>query len=136
MRHQDKLISINQQQGDRPTPKWMFDHHRLDAYWVAKEALLLGMAIVGKLPRGYGKLTDQLTRALQGQFTQTTEAASRTGDDRRARFRSARAEAGEAAGILEALLELHVVDTHEVDAVTARLWRLCAMLTKLARLGR
>ncbi len=136
MRTSTNPTHLTHQREERPTPKWAFDHHRLDAYWVAKEALIRGMAIIEKLPRGYGVFKDQGRRALQGQFTQTTEAASRSGDDRRARFRAARAEAGEAAGILEALLEMRVVDVVETDAVMALLWRLCAMLTGLLKPGR
>lgn len=132
----NSLTVINNQREERPTPKWAFDHHRLDAYWVAKDALIRGMAIIEKLPRGFGVFKNQGRRALQGQFTQTTEAASRTGDDRKARFRSARAEAAEAAGILEALLDMRVVDEVETDAVIGLLWRLCAMLTGLFRPGR
>ena len=117
-------------------PRWEFDHHRLDAFVVSKEAMVLGMAISKKLPRGYGKLKDQLERALQGAFTQTTEAAARSGADRLARFRAARAEAGEAAGILESLVDLHIADEDEVEAVIRLLWRLCAMLCRLAKLKR
>ena len=56
-----------------------FDHHRLDVWRVALEALLEGEAICKQLARGHGKLRDQLRRALQ--------ATSRS----RARRRPARA---------------------------------------------
>jgi four helix bundle protein len=135
MHDSDKLTPISRPPASRE-PRWRFEHHLLDAYWVAKQALVGGMAISRKLPRGYNKLKDQLERALQGQFTQTTEAAARTGADRAARFRAARAEAGEAAGVLEVLVDLKVADAAEVDAVLELLWRLCAMLTRLGRLGR
>ncbi len=116
--------------------RWQFDHHSLDAYHVALEALVKGMAICNNLPRGYGKLKDQAVRALQGAFTQTTEASARTGADRLARYRSARAEAGEAAGLLEAFEQLRIADAAEVDEVLALLWRLAAMLYQLAKLKR
>ena len=118
----------------KSTRRWVFDHHRLDAHAVALEALVLGEKITKKLPRGYSTLADQLRRALQGAYLQTTEAAARTGADRIARFRNARAEAGEAAGALEALERLGVADAAQVDAVLGLLWRLCAMLTRLAQL--
>ena len=95
-----------------------------------------GMGIARELPRGYGKLKDQLGRALQGAFTQTTEASARTGADRLSRFRTARAEAGEAAGVLEALVALGVAEATEVDTVLEQLNRLCAMLHRLAKLPR
>jgi four helix bundle protein len=120
----------------RTERRWRFDHHRLDAWHVALEALVRGEAIVKALPRGYGTLGDQLRRALSGAFTQTTEAAARTGADRLARFRIARAEAGEAAGALEALERLGVADPSKVDEAMGLLWRLSAMLCRLAKLKR
>jgi len=88
---------------EQATRRWAFDHHRLDAYRVALEALVAGDAMAKQVPRGHGTLVDQFRRALEGAFTQTTEASARAGADRLSRFRTARAEAGEAAGIVEAL---------------------------------
>jgi hypothetical protein len=117
-------------------PRWRFDHHGLDAYHVALEALVGGEAILKALPRGYGDLGDQTKRALHGAFLQTAEASARTGADRLARFRAARAEAGEAAASFEALERLGVADSAAVDAELGLLWRLCAMLCRLAQLKR
>jgi hypothetical protein len=130
----NKLTVVTNHQAAQP--RWPFDHHRLDAYHVAMEALVKGMGIINRLPRGYGKLKDQTSRALQGAFTQTTEAAARTGADRLARYRSARAEAGEAAGLFEAFEQLRLADAAEVDEVLELLWRLSAMLCRLAQLKR
>jgi len=116
--------------------RWPFDHHRLDAYAVALEALVAGEAVAKQVPRGHGTLVDQFRRALESAFTQTTEASARTGADRLSRFRIARAEAGEAAGIVEALGRLGLASAGDVDRVLELLWRLCAMLTKLSRVGR
>ena len=132
----NKLTVVSTQTQRQPQRRWQFDHHRLDAYHVALEALVKGMAIINGLPRGYGKLKDQAARALQGAFTQTTEASARTGADRLARYRSARAEAGETAGLLEAFEHLRIADAAEVDEVLELLWRLCAMLCRLAKLRR
>src|SRR6476660_5944133 len=74
-----------------------FDHHRLDAFSVARQALQQGDAIARRLPRGYAALSDQLRRALLSAFLGIAEASSRTGSDRLARFRCARGEASEAA---------------------------------------
>jgi hypothetical protein len=49
-------------------PRWAFDHHRLDACRIAKQAMVLGMRISADLPKGYGKLKDQLDRTLQGAY--------------------------------------------------------------------
>jgi four helix bundle protein len=122
-------------QGQTTARRWAFDHHRLDAYTVALEALVAGEAVAKQVPRGHGTLVDQFRRALEGAFTQTTEASARTGADRLSRFRIARAEAGEAAGIVEALERLGLVSAADVGRVLELLWRLCAMLTKLSRLG-
>ena len=85
-----------------PVRTTRFAHHRLDAFHVAKSALVAGDAIARKLPRGYGTLADQLRRALLGAYLNLTEAAARDGNDRRQRFRCARAECNEAAAALEA----------------------------------
>ena len=67
-----------------------FAHTSLDAFHLALEALVRGEAIARKLPRGYGPLRDQLSRALQSAYLQTCEGAARSGADRRARLGSAR----------------------------------------------
>ena len=79
-----------------------FAHDRLDAYVVAREALVLGEAIAHDLPRGHATLADQLRRSLLSAFLGIAEAASRSGADRLARFRCARGEASEAGAALEA----------------------------------
>jgi len=75
----------------RGVPK--FDHHRLDAFSVAREALVLGDSITRRIPRGYANLADQLRRALLSTFLGIAEASSRSGSDRLARFRCARGDA-------------------------------------------
>jgi len=119
----------------RPAPHH-FDHHRLDAWHVARQALVDGFAILDDVPRGHGKLVDQARRALSGAFTLTSEGAARTGADRSCRMRWARAEANEAAAVFEVLGDLGVVDDERTDAELGLLWRLSAMLTGLARVRR
>jgi four helix bundle protein len=108
-----------------------FAHHRLDAFHVAKSALVAGDALVRKLPRGYGPLADQLRRALLASYLQLTEAAVRDGNDRRMRFRCARAECNEAAAAIEGALALGLLTDAEATPVLTNLDRLAAMLTKL-----
>lgn len=117
----------------RPGP---FDYQRLDAYQVALEALVEGDGLARQLPRGYGKLTDQLRRALLSAHLGVAEAASRTGADRRARFRCSRGEASEAAAALEAVLALQLAPAERVEPILHLLGRLCAMLTRLAGVTR
>lgn len=117
-------------------PKWKagkFDYQRLDVYKVARQALQLGEQISKQLPRGYGKLKDQLRRALLSTYLNIAEAASRTGNDRRSRFRCSRGEAAEAAAAVEAIALLQLAPTQQTDELTALLGRSCAMLTRLAQ---
>jgi four helix bundle protein len=118
------------------TARWQFDHHRLDAFWVAQQAMVQGDQLARSLPRGYGALADQMRRALLGAYLQTTEGAARTGADRQSRLRVARAEAGEAAAALEGAQRLGLVREAQAEPVLGLLWRLCAMLTRLGALGR
>ncbi len=108
-----------------------FAHHRLDAFHIAKRALVAGDALVRKLPRGYGPLADQMRRALLGTYLQLTEAAARDGNDRRQRFRCARGECNEAAAAIEGALALGLVTEVEAGPVLEDLDRVAAMLTKL-----
>jgi four helix bundle protein len=112
-----------------------FAHHRLDAFHVAKSALVAGDAIVRQLPRGYGSLADQLRRALLGAYLNLSEAAARDGNDRRQRFRCARAECNEAASALEVVVALGLVHGERAEPVLTGLDRLAAMLTRLGGFG-
>jgi len=120
-------------EGWRPGP---FDYQRLDAWRVAREALVLGYALLRRLPRGHGKLADQLGRALLGAYLQVAEAASRTGQDRCARFRAARGEASESAAAVEAVALLGLAPAVETEQLMLLLGRLCAMLTRLSGVDR
>jgi len=118
--------------GFRPGP---FDHEKLDAFRVARVALARGDQLARELPRGYGSLKDQLRRALLSAYLGVAEAANRTGKDRLARFRCARAEAAEAAAALDAVALLRLAPNAEVREIVVLLARLTAMLTKLGRLN-
>jgi four helix bundle protein len=113
-----------------------FDFQRLDAYAVAKEALVAGDRLARQLPRGYAKLADQLRRALLSAHLGIAEAASRSGADRRSRFKCARGEASEAAAALEAVLALQLAPAERVEPILHLLGRLAAMLTRLAGITR
>ncbi len=108
-----------------------FAHHRLDAFHVAKSALVLGDTLVRRIPRGYGPFAHQLRRALLGAYLNLTEAAARDGNDRRQRFRWARAECNEAAAAREATVALGLVPEAQATPVLTELDRLAAMLTRL-----
>jgi four helix bundle protein len=110
-----------------------FAHHKLDAYEVAKQALVRGEALAKRFPRGNAVLADQLRRALLSALLNIAEAASRSGADRLARFRIARGETSEAAAALDAARALGLVLEGEVQPVFALLGRLYAMLTRLSK---
>ncbi len=110
-----------------------FSYTRLDAYAVAREALVLGEAIAKGLPRGYAHLGDQLRRALLSTVLGIAEAASRSGADRTARFRCARGEASEAAAALDLVEALGLAPASSVQPVVVLLGRVHAMLTRLIR---
>ena len=113
-----------------------FDHERLDAWWVAREALARGDRLAQGLPRGYAKLADQLRRALLSAYLGVAEASCRTGQDRLARFHCARGEAAEAAAARDAVAMLRLAKADEIENIIALLRRLAAMLTRLAKLAR
>lgn len=121
-----------------PPPDWRpaaFDHERLDAFLVARDALAFGDRLARRLPRGYASLADQLRRALLSAYLGVAEASSRTGADRLARFRCARGEAAEAAAALDAVAVLGLASSADVKGVVDLLRRLAAMLTRLAKLS-
>jgi len=125
---------MNQQdQRTHYQPTRQFDHHRLDAWHVAKQALVEGHRILKDLPRGFASIKDQGQRALSSAFSLTSEAAARTGADRACRMGWARAEANEAAAIFEVVGEMGLVAADRIEAELDLLWRLSAMLTGLAR---
>ena len=112
-----------------------FSHEQLDVYVASREALVLGDAIARSLPRGYGHFADQLRRSLLSVHLGVAEAANRSGADRSARCRIARAAAGESAAALDGLVTVGVVDPSRAAAVRELLHRVYAMLTKLGKLG-
>ena len=108
-----------------------FDHERLDAFVVARDALTLGEAIARGIPAERAYLAEQLRRALLDAYLGVAEAASETGPPRVARTRTARARAGEAAAALEAISLLDIAPSEQVAPTIELLGRLCAMLTRL-----
>src|SRR5262245_61635017 len=113
-----------------------FAHSRLEAYRVAREALVRGEAVAAVLPRGHANLADQLRRALLSGLLGVAEGASRTGADKLARFRCARAEVSEAAAALDAAALLGLAPQAEVEALVQLLGRLYALLTGLIKPAR
>jgi hypothetical protein len=114
--------------GFRPGP---FDHERLDAYRVVREALVAGDLVAQHLPPEHAALVAELRRALLGAQLGLAQAASRGGADRSERFSAARGEVARAAAALDAALALGLVDAAAVEPPLTLLGRLSAMLVRL-----
>ena len=67
---------------------------------------------------------------------QFVEGVARSGADRVSRLRCARAEACESAGCIEAIAALGLAKAEHTEVLLELLWRACAMLTQLQRVGR
>ena len=111
-----------------------FPHRKLDVCRVAREAMVVADRMARGLPRGYATLADQLRRSSQSAYLQSVEGAARSGAEQLLRFRGARAEACEAAGVVEGLLDLKVVDPAKAEELIGLLGRVAAMLTKMSGL--
>jgi four helix bundle protein len=126
-------MNQNNENSGRGTEETGFDHDRLEVTGVLLEALSLGVAMAGELPRGFGPLADQLRRALQGAYLQTSEGAARRGQDRVARLRAARAEACEAGAAVQAIAKLRFASEEKAARLVRLLARAAAMLWGLLR---
>ena len=113
-------------------PNITFPHHKLDAYSVSLEALVLARNLAERIPRGYGKVADQLKRAALGTVLGIAEGANRrTNADKRHRFEIARGECGESAAVAEAAAVLGLVPHADAHELLVLFGRVGAMLTRL-----
>jgi len=115
--------------GFRPGP---FDHERLDAYRITREALVGGELVAESLPPEHAGLASELRRALLGAQLGLAHAASRGGVARGDRFRETRGEVARAAAALDAVLALGLVEATGVEPTLTQLGRVSAMLVRLA----
>jgi hypothetical protein len=120
---------VSGHEGFRPGP---FDHERLDAYRIAREALVGGEPVAQRLPPEHAGLASQLRQALLGAQLGLAQAASRGGSGRGDRFRETRGEVARAAAALDAALALGLVERAEIEPTLTLLGRLSAMLVRLA----
>ena len=109
-----------------------FDHERLEAYSVSREALVLGDSVAQRLPAEHAALAHELRRSLLGSQLGVAHGASRGGRDRAERFHVARADVARAASALDAARALDLVQACDVEPVLELLGRLSAMLVRLA----
>jgi four helix bundle protein len=109
----------------------MLGFQRLDVYRCAIQFLGLSSALLSRLPRGNGDLTDQLRRAALSIPLNIAEGSGK-GDRDAARFyRIARGSALECVAVIEAMEALGFVTSGEVAEERVLLERVVAMLTKL-----
>jgi four helix bundle protein len=109
-----------------------FEHERLDVYKVAVAFLALVDEILEHLPKGRGRLADQLERAAQSISFNTAEGAGEFASHEKARFyRMARRSATECAAILDVCRARKLVAEARLDLGRELLVRIVAMLTKM-----
>ena len=111
-----------------------FNFEKLEAYQVAKVALVRVLAQRDALRGLPGEIRMQLERAAVSAVANTAEGAGRQSRaDQRGRYAIARAEANEAAAMIE-LAAIHgALDETEHQALRSSYLRLTRMLTGLIR---
>ncbi len=110
------------------------DHEKLDVYHIALQFLVLASEIAGSLPRGTGRLADELYRAAVSQVLNIAEGAGEFSRGEKRRFyRIARRSTTEAAAVLDACRCLKLVDHSKLDAGRVLLVRIIEMLTKMVQ---
>ena len=113
-----------------------FDHHRLDAFSVARDALTGGDAIARRIPPAGALpwLTNSDVRCCPASSASQKRPAVLEATDSPA-LRCARGEASEAAAAVEAVQLLRRAPHDEAEHLLSLLDRRCAMLTRLAGLS-
>ena len=110
-----------------------FNHHQLEVYGLSLELTRMAHAVVKELPRGSGRLADQLRRASIAVPLLIAEGASRTTcGQKRQRYTEARGETGEVAAAVEVAMMLGLADA-TVEPAHELAGRVAAMLTRLIR---
>lgn len=110
----------------------MFDHERLEVYRAAIELVAIADEIADQLPRGRGKLADQLSRASISVPLNIAEGAGRYGKkEKQHAYRIARGSAMECAAIVDVWVTLELVNDERNRTAKELLLRIVSMLTKL-----
>ena len=111
-----------------------FDHEKLDVYQIAIDWVSLAQDIDDGLPRGKGKLADQLQRAASSIVLNIAEGAGEFSGAEKARiYRIAKRSATECAAVLDvAKRRSSITQEHYVQG-RSLLFRIVGMLVKLVR---
>jgi four helix bundle protein len=111
-----------------------FDHERLHVYRLALEFLAFAEQLIAALPKGRSHLADQLSRASLSIVLNVAEGAGKvSAADKRRYYVSARGSATESAALLDVCFQLKLIAEEQHRTGKEILWRIVAMLVKLAR---
>ena len=109
-----------------------FDHDRLDAYRLAREAARSLAAVMREIPRGNAELRDQARRAGPSVCLNTAEGTGAWLPGEKARFyRTARASGTECAAILDHMVDCSLVSEKSIEPTRRLYARVVSTLIKL-----
>ena len=112
----------------------MLDHERLRGYQVSIAFVELALRTLSKLPRGAGKLGDQLFRSSTSTPANIAEGVGkRSRAERRTYYDHARGSAFESAAHLDVIRLLKCVPDEEIRVGKSMLIEIVRMLTVLMR---
>jgi four helix bundle protein len=110
------------------------DHERFDVYQLALGFHAFAIEVAARVPRGHGETAEQLRRAAQSIFLNIAEGAGKfSRADKRRYYLSARGSVNECGALLDALMQLRVVDKDCHRARKEDLVRMVQMLIRLAQ---
>ncbi len=113
----------------------MLSYQKLDVYQCAIEFLALAALIVGRLPRGYSFLADELNRPAMSIPQNITEGVGKPSEADRSRyFGIARGSAMECGAILDACAVLGLAGVDTLKKGADLLERIVSMLSKMMRI--
>ena len=112
----------------------MFGHEKLKAYPISVEFVALTSEISQHVPRGHGKLLDQLERAAISVPLNIAEGSGKSSDADKKRFYAiARGSAMESVAILDVLLHLKLIDVETQKQGRELLNSVVGILTSICR---
>jgi four helix bundle protein len=113
----------------------VLSYQKLDVYQCAIKFLALVAEILGKLPRGYAFLADELKRAAMSIPQNIAEGVGKPTEADRSRYLGiARGSAMECGAILDACTVLSLANAETLGKGRDLLERIVSMLTKMMRI--
>ena len=114
----------------------MLDHERLHVYQRSISLVARVLRITQVLPRGYGKLSDQVWRSATSMPANIAEGVGkRSLTERRVYYDHARGSAFETAAHLDVVRLLALVADRELDEAKGDVVEIVKMLTVMMRIG-